>query len=143
VRDRYDGEKRNPWNEIECGSNYARSMATYSLLGAFSGFEFDMTRGFIGFRPIAATPDRFRAFWSLDGGWGQLRSDEGSAELEVRYGALTVRELKVPFEPGGISVDGKAVAFSLDGGRIKLAESVTLKPGMVLQAQKRIGRTQI
>lgn len=23
VRDRYDGERRNPWNEMECGSNYA------------------------------------------------------------------------------------------------------------------------
>ena len=52
VRDRYDGEKRNPWNEFECGSNYARSMASYSLLLAYSGFSFDLTRGKIGFAPV-------------------------------------------------------------------------------------------
>ncbi len=44
VRMRYDGERRNPWNEFECGSNYARSMASYALLNAFSGFEFDMVQ---------------------------------------------------------------------------------------------------
>ncbi|MDH4180347.1 MAG: non-lysosomal glucosylceramidase, partial [Armatimonadota bacterium] len=49
VRERYDGERRNPWNEFECGSNYARSMASYALLNAFSGFTFDMPRGLVGF----------------------------------------------------------------------------------------------
>ncbi len=44
IRMRYDGERRNPWNEFECGSNYARSMASYALLNAFSGFEFDMVQ---------------------------------------------------------------------------------------------------
>ena len=39
VRDRYDGEKRNPWNEMECGSNYARSMAAFAVLPAFSGMS--------------------------------------------------------------------------------------------------------
>jgi len=52
IRDRYDGEKRNPWNEFECGSNYARSMANYALLLAMSGFEYNMAEGRIGFDPV-------------------------------------------------------------------------------------------
>lgn len=34
IRDRFDGKKRNPWNEFECGSNYARSMASFGLIAS-------------------------------------------------------------------------------------------------------------
>src|SRR5690606_27376078 len=39
VRDRHDGRKRNPWNEAEFGHHYARSMSSWSLLTALSGFR--------------------------------------------------------------------------------------------------------
>ena len=32
VRDRHDGVRRNPWDEVECGHHYARSMASWWLL---------------------------------------------------------------------------------------------------------------
>jgi uncharacterized protein (DUF608 family) len=35
VRDRHDGRRRNPFNEPECGSYYARSMAAWALLDAW------------------------------------------------------------------------------------------------------------
>jgi len=35
VRDRHDGLKRNPFNEPECGHNYARSMASWNVLLAW------------------------------------------------------------------------------------------------------------
>jgi non-lysosomal glucosylceramidase len=35
VRNRHDGKKRNPFNEPECGSYYARSMAAWALLKAW------------------------------------------------------------------------------------------------------------
>ena len=39
VRDRYDGERRNPWNEVECGNHYARALSSWSLLTALSGLS--------------------------------------------------------------------------------------------------------
>ncbi len=35
-RARYDGYRRNPWDEVECGHHYARSMASWALLPALS-----------------------------------------------------------------------------------------------------------
>ena len=37
IRDRYDGRKRNPFDEAECGHHYARALAAWTVLKAFSG----------------------------------------------------------------------------------------------------------
>lgn len=41
VRKRYDGKVRNPFNEYECGSWYARALSSYSLLQALTGLRYD------------------------------------------------------------------------------------------------------
>ncbi len=93
VRDRYDGYRRNPWNEIECGSNYARSMASYAALLAYSGFEFDMPKKTIGFNPIVKGD--FKCFWSLDNGWGIFEKADNEIVLTVLYGRLELSVLKI------------------------------------------------
>ena len=35
VRDRYDGVRRNPFDEVECGHHYVRSMAAWGLVEAW------------------------------------------------------------------------------------------------------------
>lgn len=35
VRERHDGTRRNPYNEVECGSHYARALSAYGLLLAW------------------------------------------------------------------------------------------------------------
>jgi hypothetical protein len=97
IRERYDGEKRNPWNEFECGSNYARSMASYALLLAFSGFEFNMVEGMLGFNPIKIPDGYFKCFWSLDSGWGTFEMQPERVELRVLYGKLTCQRLRLRF----------------------------------------------
>jgi len=40
ARDRYDGVKRNPFNEYECGHWYARAMSSYALIEGMTGLPF-------------------------------------------------------------------------------------------------------
>lgn len=144
IRDRHDGERRNPWNEFECGSHYARSMASWALIAALSGYEFDVPHGRIGFAPRFQAHD-FRTFWSLDSGWGsyaQQVSDSGAqVELSVAYGELVFRELHLgsieTVRTASVTVDGHEIAATLSaeeqGWTALFDEEVVLKPGQVLQ----------
>ncbi|SFQ20070.1 GH116 family glycosyl-hydrolase [Caldicoprobacter faecalis] len=129
IRSRYDGYKRNPWNEFECGSNYARSMASYSLLLAFSGFMFDMVKGVIGFNPVIGG-DNFRVFWSLDSGWGIFEKSGDKIELKVLYGYLDLKELCLPFMKGrdvkSVLLEDVPVTYRKDGGNIKFSDVVRI-----------------
>lgn len=138
VRHRYDGERRNPWNEFECGNNYARSMASYALLNAFSGFQFDMVRQILGFQPIQTQPGPFRCFWSLDAGWGQFRMEpEGSCDLQVLYGTLPLRALRLPALADRtvvqVTLAGTPVAFGQSGGDIRLDTGCEIQAGQTLR----------
>ncbi len=69
VRARYDGEKRNPWDEAECGHHYARAMASWTSFVAVSGFQFDAARASVV--AIPRVPHKnFNSFWSTATGWG-------------------------------------------------------------------------
>ncbi len=123
VRDRYDGEKRNPWNEIECGSNYARTMASFSFLPIFSGFEFDLPNGHIGFSPIEGR-EYFKCLFSLGTGWGYFEKSEASAAVKLNGGKLKLKTLGVKFAKSvsKVTIDGKDVEFSFDNGIVAFAE---------------------
>lgn len=94
IRDRYDGFKRNPWNEIECGSNYARSMASFAMLQAYSGFCYDMVRGMIGFRPVVNGD--FRCFWSLGKIWGEYERSGAVQFIRVLHGSAEFSAFGIP-----------------------------------------------
>lgn len=90
VQARQDGVTRNPWNENECGNHYARSMASWALLTALSGFSYDMRKGTIGFSP-RIHEEAFDCFFCTGKGWGiyhQRKNADGSMDkrLEVLYG---------------------------------------------------------
>ena len=91
-RDRYDGILRSPWNEIECGHHYARSLASYAVLLALTGFHCDAVNKTLTFRP-AIDAERFSGFFCCPDGWGlyhQSRDENGDrvASIETLYGNL-------------------------------------------------------
>ena len=142
VRDRYDGKRRNPWNEIECGSNYARSMASYALLNAFSGFEFDMVRQTIGFHPVRTVSGRFRCFWSLASAWGEIEIRPDAAVLRVRYGNLALRSIALSFaddrEEVSVTVAGRRVSCKRVKDNVEFPLPVTIQAGKALRVRGRM-----
>ncbi len=84
VRQRYDGARRNPFNEIECGSYYARSMSAWQLVNAWSGLHADRVEGTLRFSPVEKGD--FRLFWSAGAGWGELVRDGGRLSLVLHGG---------------------------------------------------------
>ena len=136
IRARYDGEKRNPWNEMECGSNYARAMSSYALLLALSGFEFDMTKGEIGFHP-KQFGGTHRFFWCLHSAWGTVELHADRIILSVLHGSMALRR----FNAGALlerdvtaaTLDGQELPYAKRQQSVILAEPAHLEAGSVLR----------
>lgn len=85
VRKRYNGKRRSPYNEIECGNHYARSMAAWGLLTALSGYHFDLGKNQVSFQPCIRQDD-FSCFYSNGTSWGiymQKKNIENGVEKEL------------------------------------------------------------
>lgn len=99
VRSRYDGARRNPWNEIELGHHYARAMSSWSLLTAFSGFHYSAPARELGFRPRTGEGP-FRSLFVAGSAWGAYAQESArkslKAEILVEEGALQLATLKLP-----------------------------------------------
>lgn len=70
IRQRYDGQRRNPFSEMECGFHYARSMAAWGLLPALSGMTLSPD-GQTTFAPRIHA-DNFSALYSDGRTWGVI-----------------------------------------------------------------------
>ena len=121
VRDRYRGDNRNPWNEIECGSNYARSMASFALIPIMSGMRFDMTAGMMGFNPVKTdAAKQFRSVWFLGDAWGNVSIGKQGTAIKVISGSMTLKTLRLPYmsSVSELVIDGKKTEFTFENGTL-------------------------
>jgi hypothetical protein len=135
VRDRYDGAKRNPWNEIECGSNYARSMASWGAMIVLAGFTYDATRGHIGFDPVVRNGDGFVSFWSGGTAYGTVELRGGALKVSVTGGGLDLASLGLPKGTNTVkaaTLNRKALPFRAADGVVRF-DAARLNAGDVLE----------
>jgi uncharacterized protein (DUF608 family) len=150
--ERYDGNKRNPFNEVECGDHYARSMASYGALIAISGFEYNGPARHIGFAP-RLTPENFKAPFTAAEGWGsysqKIADGTMRAELAVKYGKVPLRTMSLVVPEGkspatvSATLGGKALSASVreNGGAWEVAfdPEVTVEAGQTLEVNLSAG----
>jgi hypothetical protein len=86
-RRRYDGRRRNPFNEYECGHWYARAMSSYGLLQGLTGLRYDaITRTL----HVDSRVGDFRAFLATATGFGTVALKGGTVTVDVRSGSIPV-----------------------------------------------------
>jgi len=104
IRDRFDGYKRNPFDEPECGHHYARAMASWASVLALSGFQYSGVEKSMSF---TSNPGTY--FWSNGSAWGTCKVENKKATLQVLSGNLGLAH------------------FSLNGSPAKLSKPLSLK----------------
>ncbi len=107
IRARYDGERRSPFNEAECGHHYARAMASWAAILALTGFHYSAVTGQMTFGAIAHGS---RTFWSTGDAWGVLARDDGKFDVEVHRGKLNLNTLRINGTPVAFTIRSMADA---------------------------------
>ncbi len=94
VRERYDGRKRSPFNEAECGHHYARAMASWAAVPALTGFQYDGPA-----RKMTFGVRKGRFFWSTGDAWGTVelkpRGKRVTVTLRVLHGTVDLSRFAI------------------------------------------------
>lgn len=92
VRDRYTGAVRNPFNEYECGSWYARALSSYALLQALTGVRYDAVEQTLY---IDSKVGDFRSFLSTAFGYATVGMENGQPFISMKNGVIPIKKCVV------------------------------------------------
>lgn len=101
-------------------NSQSRSMASYLLLSAMSGFEYDAYKKHIAFRPLSDycpldLGDTFRCFFSVRSGYGYVEEGIDYIEVNMISGSLDIRSFGVPRTPRLVQYGGRNWRFTDTG----------------------------
>lgn len=90
IRNRYDGAKRSPFDEAECGHHYARAMTSWGAVIALTGFQYSGVQKTMSFSSQEGT-----FFWSNGYAYGTVDIKKLGQGFSVK---LTSLKGNVPLE---------------------------------------------
>ena len=96
-RNRYNGIIRNPFNEYECGSWYARAMASYGMIEGLTGVRYDAVDGILYID--SRIGNSFTSFISTNTGFGIVGLKNGKPFIDVKYGTINIKKCLVSGKP--------------------------------------------
>ena len=125
VNDRYSADKRNPWDECECGSHYSRSMSSYGVFTAACGFEYDGPAKYLAFSP-RVNPANFKAAFTSAQGWGSFAQKYAQGGMDAaicaKFGKLSLKSLAITLPEG---CKATSVAMSVGGQDLKTTHELS------------------
>lgn len=119
---RHKGSNRNPYNGIECGDHYSRTMAGWSLVDAMNGVRYNALDGSLKF--TRRLDEGQVTAVSIGHAWGSLSGYHDRQELKVLGGSVSVA--KVLGDGLEASFAGRSLDRNEDGS---LGEAIILEPG--------------
>ncbi len=118
IRNRFDGKKRNPFNEGEYGHRYARAMASWAGVLAWTGFQYSAVAKTLKFNDMPGT-----YFWSNGYAFGTVTISKKNKATNVTVKAIEGKLEMAQFElnnkgvyhftTNAIVVPGNAINFVL------------------------------
>jgi non-lysosomal glucosylceramidase len=115
IRNRYDGMKRSPFNEAECGHHYGRAMASWSAVLSETGFLYSGVSKEIKF---ADKPGKF--FWSNGYAYGMAEISKNGEDRE-----LILNVINGDIDIARVTINGFGTAASRKSATIRSGEKMT------------------
>ncbi len=136
LEERFNGVWRNPYNEFECGNNYARSMASFALYPICAGFTYDIPNGMIGFNPVLSDVP-YKTFFGVGTCWGTFTKNAESSTIRLTEGTLTVQKLSLPYmkKIKSVSADGANVPYTMDGTTVDFHTPICVHKEIVINGE--------
>jgi len=137
IRDRHDGRRRNPYNEIENGDHYSRAMAGWAILEAMTASGYNALSGQMRLG-CAISDYPFLA----STGWGRVNTGPDRIEVVCLGGTIAFAGVLVAADAGAksaanvaaVTIGGTPVkwSFGMNPNDVTLSESAVLAENDVL-----------